>query len=423
MKQRRRAALVCLLAFGVPTGGSATTEVAVEVGKTVQSVDNPFLFPDSSADPLKRSDTVDSTDIGVAVRAPLPSDRSFLAIGARASQKKYDALSQLDHVERQLDATYQWEYGQALRGRLRHRFDERLYNYYGGFFTQPETPRATDDLAEVALRITPQLDLPVTVTQRSVRYDDAGLAQRYNQDDRGLQLALSYTSGRQSTFRAGVRQTDVRFPNRSAADVAAIDSGYTDREVFVDVGWRYSDTTILFGRIGRLDRSFASLSNRDTQLVSLSTGIDWRYSPKTFLSLRGFRQPQSNSQADFRLYVISTGVEARVRYDLTAKTRIGLNGSYEQQKYQSFSNTATAATGGNDKVTRLGATIEYAPTQRMLLRGELARQHYQPDPVASTLGDFSRNTLQLGLSYTFDNMLTANRARTLLETMRYDRVQ
>lgn len=422
MKQRR-AALVCLLAFGLPVGGSATTEVAVEVGKSVQSVDNPFLLPDSSNDPLKRSDTVDSTDIGVAVRAPFPSDRSFLAIGARASQKKYDALSQLDHVERQLDASYQWEYGQTLRGRLRHRFDERLYNYYGGFFTRPETPRATDDLAEVALRITPQLDLPVTVTQRSVRYDDAGLAQRYNQDDRGLQLALSYTSGRLSTFRAGVRQTEVRFPDRSAADVATIDSAYTDREVFVDVGWRYSDTTILFGRIGRLDRTFASLSNRDTQLVSLSTGIDWRYSPKTFLSLRGYRQPQSNSQADFRLYVIATGVEARVQYDMTAKTRIGLSGSYEQQKYQSFSNTATAATGGNDKVTRLGATLEYAPTQRMLLRGELARQHYQPDPVASTLGDFSRNTLQLGLSYTFDNMLTANRARTLLETMRYDRVQ
>jgi len=415
--------LVCLATLCVPVGGRATTEVAVQVGETLQSVDNPLLFPDNSTDPLKRSDTVRSTDLGAALRMDLPSDRSFLSVGAKASQKRYDALSQFDHTERQFDALYQWEYGQTWRGRLRHRFDERLYNYYGGFFTQPETPRATEDVAEVALRITPQLDLPVTYTQHSVRYDDAGLAQRYNQDDRGLQLALSYTSGRLSTFRVGMRQTDVRFPDRSAADVANIDSGYRDREVFVDVGWRLTDTTVLNGRIGRLDRTFDSLSNRDTQLISMSTGIDWRYSPKTALFLRGYRQPQSNSQADFRLYVISTGVEARVQYDMTAKTRIGLTGSYEQQKYQSFSNTASAATGGNDRVTRLGATVEYAPTQRVLLRGELARQFYEPDPVASTLGNFSRNTLQLGLFYTFDNMLTANRARTLLDTMRYERIQ
>ena len=420
---QRRAALVCLAAFCVPVGGGATTELAVQAGETVQSVDNPFLFPADSTDPRKRSDTVTATEAGVAMRMPLPSDRSFLAIGAAASRQHYDVLNQLDHTQRQLDAQYQWEYGQVLRGRVRHRYDERLYNYYGGFFTEPETPRATQDVVEVALRITPDLDLPVTYTRGTVRFDDAGLAQRYNQEDRGLQLALSYTSGRRSTFRAGVRQTEVNFPNRTATDVANIDSGYTDREVFADVAWRYSENTVLSGRIGTLDRSFASLANRNTQLVSLSAAVDWRYSPKTQLSLRAFRQPQSNAQADLRLYVISSGLETRLAYDMTAKTRISLNGSYEQQKYQSYSNIQATSTGGNDRVTRLGAQLEYRPTQRVLVRGELARERYEPDPAVSTVGEFTRKSLRLGMSYTFENLQGSNRARTLLDTMRNDRIQ
>ncbi|MCZ2498413.1 hypothetical protein GN316_16760 [Xylophilus sp. Kf1] len=419
----RRSACLCLVALAWPLGGSATTEVAVQVGKTVQTVDNPFFLPDSSNSPLKVRDTVDSTDLGVAVRVPMPSDRSFLAVAANASQQRYGTLSQLDYTARQLDATYQWEYASILRGRLRHRYDERLYSYYGGFFTNPETPRATQDLVEVALRITPQLDLPVTVSRGSLNYNDASLAQRYDSEDRTLQLALTYTSGRRSIFTAGVRRTDVNFPNRSAVDVASIDSGYSDQEAFVDVSWRYTDDTVLFGRVGRLDRSFNSLAARDTQLVSISSGVEWRHSPKTFLSLRGYRQPQSNDQADLRLYVVSTGLEARVLYDMTYKTRFALTTAYEQQAYQNFTNTTASSLGGKDRVLRVSARVEYRPTSRTLLRVEGLRERIQPDPTVSTTGEFNRNSLQLGLSYTFENMQGANRARTQLEAMRYDRIR
>ena len=423
LAERRRFALVCLALVVWPLGGEATTEVAVQVGKTVQAVDNPLYFPGSSTNPLKVNDTVQGTDIGAAFRMPMPSDRSFLAVGATASQQKYGTLSAFDYTARQLDATYQWEYGSVLRGRLRHRYDERLYSYYGGFFTQPETPQASQDLVEVALRMTPELDLPLTASRSQLRYNNQSLAQRYDSNDTTLQLALSYTSGRKSTFSAGVRQTDVRFPNRSAADIAAVDSGYSDREAYVDVAWRYSENTVVFGRIGRLDRNFASLANRNTQLVSLSSGVEWRYSPKTFLALRGYRQPQSNDQADLRLYVVSTGLEGRMQYDMTAKTRFALTTAYEQQAYQNFANATANVSSGKDKVMRMSARMEYNPTRQVLLRVEGLRERIDPDPAVNTAGEFSRNSLQVGLSYTFENMAGANRARTQLETMRYDRIR
>ncbi len=421
-RRQRSAALGCLLAF-VPFAGGATTEYAVEVGKGVEGVDNPFLFPRGSPDPFNRSDTIHTTNVGAAIRMPLPSDRSFLAISGAASRQDYQAIDSLDHTQKQFDALYQWEFGQWLRGRLRHRFDQRLYNYYAGRFTQLETPRNQEDLVEVALRITPQLDLPVTYSEKSLRYDDAGLAQRYDSQDRGLRLALTYTSGTKSVLSVGVRQTEVNFPQRSAEQIAAIDSGFTDREAFAEVAWRYTENTIVIGRIGRLDRRFASLANRNTQLIATELGADWRYSAKTQFSLRGFNRPQSNDQADLRLYVVSSGISARGIWDATAKTRFSLTGSYELQKYQSFEDVNGIGATGRDRVSRLTALMEYAATPQLLLRLEGSREYFRPDPAFSNGTGFARNAVRLGMNYTFENMTGRNRARQQLDQLRYERIR
>ncbi len=426
MKHHRSAATFCLLAF-VPFAGGAASEYAVEAGESVSHVQNPFLFPDGTASPLNRSDTVKSTDVGAAVRIPLPSDRSALAIGARASKKEYDALKQLDHTEKQLDAIYTWEFQRLLSGSVRHRTDDRLYNYYGGTFTNLEVPHNSQDTVQMALRITPELSVPVTYTRSSLRYQDPALAERYNLDDRGLQLALTYTSPTRSTISVGVRQTDVRFPQRNAADVAAIDSGYTDRETFVEASYQMSDRTVLVGRIGKLDRTFASLASRNTSLVSTEFGADYQYSPKTALHVRGFHRPQSNDQADQRLYVISTGIELRADWQATPKTRFNVGTAFSTQQYQNFLTAAGGPTTGSDRYRRFTFGMDYFATPRLALRLQGIRERYEPDAANALIAGggtgFGRNLVQLGASYSFENLPGTNRAQQQLERMRTDSIR
>lgn len=426
MKHERAAATFCLLAC-VPLAGGAASEYAVEVGESVSRVQNPFQFPDGAPSPLNRSDTVKSTDVGAAVRIPLPSDRTALSIGARASKKEYDALKQLDHTASQVDANLAWEFQRLLVGSIRHRTDERLYNYYGGTFTNRELPRNRQDTVQVALRITPELSLPVTYTRSSLRYQDAALASRYNLDDEGLQLALTYTSATRSSVSVGVRQTTVNFPLRSPADVAAIDSGYTDREVFVEAAWQVSDRTALVGRVGKLDRSFANLTQRNTSLVSTELGADYQYSPKTALHVRAFHRPQSNDQADQRLYVIGTGVDLRADWQATAKTRFNIGTAFSTQQYQNFVTTAGAPTTGSDKYRRFTFGIDYFATPRLALRVQGIRERYEPDAanalVAGVGTGFGRSLLQVGASYSFENLPGTNRAQQQLERMRTDSIR
>jgi hypothetical protein len=428
-RQRQRAAAgVCLLAF-LPFSASATTEYAVELGESAYSVKNPFQFPDGTASPLNRSDTLRSTDIGAAVRVPLPSDRSALTVGATASQKKYDALTQLNRTDKQLDVRYQWEYTHLLRGTLRHRFDERLYNYYGGSFTNREVPRVQQDTAEIALRITPELEMPLTYTRSSLRYQDAALSERYNLEDQTIQLALTYTAGSRSTVTVGIRQTQVNFPQRTAADVAAIDSGYTDREAFIAAEYHYSARTTLVGRIGALDRRFATLGSRNSTLVATELSMDYQYSPITTLHLRGYRRPQGNDQADQRLYVIATGIEGQVDWQATPKTRFIFASAYGTQSYQNFLSLPGAAPStGTDQYQRVTFGMNYLATPRLIFRMEGLRERYQPDAAnaVATGGNpagFGRSLLRLGLSYTFENMFGLNRAQQQLDQMRTDTIR
>lgn len=418
MMRRRCALLLALL----PAAAGAATEYAFEIGQSIFSIDNPFLFPAASIDPLNRRDTGHSTDVGAALRLPLPSDRSFLALAASASRQDYRALGLLDHTQKQFDGRYQWEFSNLLRGRVQHRYDQRLYNYYGGRLGQRETPRNTEDLLEVALRLTPDFELPVTYSRKALRYDDATLAQRYDMDDRGLELKLSYTSGTKSTVSFGARETRVDFTQRTPEQAALIDARYADREVFADVAWRATEATVLMARVGSLERRFAHLRARDTRLVSTQLGVDWHYSPKTLLALRGWNRPQANDEADSRLYAISTGLEARAQWDATAKIRLSLAGVAEKQKYQTFDGAGLGA-NGHDRVARLSARLDYTITPRMFLYAEGLRERYMPDAAFSAGAAYERSAVRLGINYSFENMTGANRARQQLDELRFQRIR
>ncbi|WP_325344966.1 hypothetical protein [Xylophilus sp.] len=406
----------------VAPAAAAAPEYALEIGQSIYRIDNPFLFPAASADPLHRSDTARSTDLGAALRLPLPSDRSFLLLAGTASRFDYDALGLLDHTQGQWLARYQWE-THLLRGRLQHRYDQRLYNYYGGQLAQREVPRNTEDLAEVALRITPALELPVTASRKTLRYEDATLAQRYDLDDRTLELRFSYMAGTKSTAAVGVRETQVDFLRRTPEQIAAIDSRYTDRELFADVAWRATEDTILLARVGTLQRRFEHLPARNTQLVSTQLGMDWHYSPKTTVLLRAWNQPQPNDEADTRLYGITRGAQARVVWDATAKIRIALAGSVERQKYQSIDDASGAGAIGHDRVVRWSVRADYAATPRLVFTAEGLRERYTPDAALSSGSLYERSMLRLGISYSFENMTGANRARRQLDDLRFERIR
>lgn len=420
--------LLCLsLTLGLPLAANATAEYALQGGTSWYRIYNPFLYSSSDPNPLKASDSAWSTDIRGALFLPLPTERSHLELTAAASQMHYNFFDNLNYTKKQFEGMYVWEYDTWIRGRLRHRIDDRLYNYFGGNSPAPqlEVPHIREDQAELALRVSSRFDLPVTLTQQTLRYMVPSNAQPFNMDSNAAQVAIRYESGTKSTLSAGVKRTRVNFPFRSATDIVALDSGYTDQELFLDTAWRYSEDTVVIGHLGTVSRRFATYADRNSNLISAELGADWHYSPKTTFIARIWDQPQANIEASNRLYVVSTGILGRMIWQSTPKTRFSLLASLENQKYQSFINGTTVNdSSGKDRISRFGLRFDYDITPRLALRVEGTRE--KTLSTGSGL-DYPQSMVQISISYsfenvpgkfTFENQQGWNRARQQIENLR-----
>jgi len=429
------------LSAGLAVPAGATAEYALQSGLSWYRIDNPFLFPSNSNNSLKTSDSAWSTDVRAALFLPLPTERSNLQLTAAVSQMHYGSTFNnysdqigsgtysLNDDKKQFEAIYNWEFSDLLRGRLYHHTDDRLYNYFGGVIPSgkstaaAEYPHVREDSIEVAYRLTNRFDLPLTFTQQTLSYMDAGLAQLYNMNSNSVQAALRYSAGTKSTFAAGMRHSKVNFPNRTDAEISSFDSGYTDTEIFTDTAWRYTENTIFLAHLGTVARRFDQLPNRNSQLLSTELGIDWHWSDKTTFYGRIWDSPQANVEADSRLYVITRGVQARAVWQATPKSRLSLLSSLETQKSQNFTDNTTG-TNGNDKLLRLGLRYDYDITRRLALRVDASRERTMSQ---SSNVNYNRSTVMISLNYTFDNITGPfnfenqqgyNRARKQIEDLR-----
>jgi len=422
--------LALMLSMFCTAPAEATPEYALQTGISWYRINNPFLYPNGSgSQSLYTAGTAWSNDVRGALFLPMPTERSNLQLTGAVSQMNYgstfgnynDQLSSggpysLNKAIKQLEATYTWEFSDVLRGRLFHRIDDRLYDYYGGEIVpnpngvprnlsdiEPEFPHTREDSAEIAYRINNHIDLPLTWSQQTLSYLDAGRAEMYNMNSNGLQAAVRYRSSDESTMSAGVKRTKVEFPERIAEDIAQYDSGYIDTEFFTDLAWHYSPQTTLLAHVGGIVRHFDTIADRDSRLLSAELGMNWHFSPKTTLSGRIWNHPLPNDQADSQLYVITHGIEAKALWQATPKTQVSMLSSVEIQKSQVFSDTLISSplTSSNDKVVNLNLRIDHNITRNLSVRVDLTRQNIAARDDSNLY--YRRNTIMISLNYTFDN--------------------
>lgn len=440
--------LMLMIGLGALTPAAhATVEYAFQAGYSWYKFNNPFMFregtnpadtdilntaPDGT--PIRRgysdrtSDTATSLDIGAAFFIPFPTERSFLLISGAASKLKYGSMDYMNHTKKQWEGLYQWEYSTFLRGKLRHRTDQRLHEYSDGlsdktlFYDPPgpahnmhtnlEMPRTQENELEVALRITPRLDLPFTMTRQTRRYMDELNITPFNMDSDSRQLAVRYESGTKSTLLAGIKRTDTRFPFRTPTQIARYDSGYRDQELFLETNWRYTENMVIFAHLGRVQRHFNILQKKSLQAVHL--GFDWHFSPKTTFYFRTWDRPESIDESGDKLYSQARGVQWRTTWQATWKTRLENIVSLEQERHDNFStanSNLTQFTESQNKTLRIKLGINYDMTPRLALTSELWHRKN-----VSGQG-YTQTSIHAGIKYSFENMTGKNRARLKLDEL------
>ncbi|HZS80494.1 MAG TPA: hypothetical protein VFA14_03565 [Herbaspirillum sp.] len=408
----------------------ATAEYALQSGVSWYRFDNLFLFRNDSDNKLHTSDSAWSADLRGALFLPLPTGRSNLQLTASASQMHYSKFSaytnstghgpySLNRSKKQFDAMYTWAYGDLLHGHLRHRIDDRLYNYFGGEITpqtdpnglpprnlsniEPEFPHIREDRVEIAWRASKRFDMPLIWAQQTLSYMVPGRAEIHNMSSHALLAAIRYTSGRKSTLSAGIRRNKARFPDRNDLDIARFDSGYTDIEWFANSAWRYTENTIVNAHLGAVTRRFHTLPERDRRFPWTELGFDWHFSARTTFYGNIWNRPQTRDEAHGHLYdVMTRGIQGHAIWQATPKTRVSLLGALRSQKSPNLAiDQFSTPSDNHDQWLRLGLRYDIDLTRRLAIR--INAMHEKNVSGSDDSIRYRHSAAQLSLNYTFDN--------------------
>ncbi|MFQ1063676.1 hypothetical protein [Bordetella trematum] len=369
-------------------------DYAVQLGSSVQHQSNPARLSDAASEDI-RSDTVRVNSVGLGLRLPLLSEDTRLEAGGMLADARYSNNRQLNHQPRVLNAALPWRAGQLVSGRFQYGYQSSLSSNLGRTWPERDQESRQNRSAELGLRVTDSLTLPVLgVFHNDTRYDQSINQRLYNRKDEGWQLSARYAGYGRSFAQAGLRQTDVDYYERTPDLVATIDDRYTDNEAFVAARWDYSPKTLLQGRVGVLQRSYQHLDDRDTRLLTFEGRATWEYSPKTRFDFQLWRRPYAYDDDPSVLYAVITGGQASLTWRPTVKTAFQLGVEYGRQRN-------TAYSGGNDQVLhiqRLGARVQWQADDNLRWVADVYRDRQQGNGQADS---YTQNFVRVGLEYTF----------------------
>ncbi|MEY2954243.1 MAG: hypothetical protein RLZZ401_2330, partial [Pseudomonadota bacterium] len=326
--------LACLWPAAVVAG---PTELVLQLDTSLRLDSNPLRFVDdanvqASLGTAQKNDAITAVDLRAGLIHPFDSPETRLLMTGFLGRRDYHALNQLDNTENALRAAFQWRLGELWRGELLRSSERQLYRYVDGSFTQRAMTRSETSRAELALRVTPELEIPLSAGIQTSRYDNLTL-QTYDRDERSLDLGARWRAATLSTLRAGYRSVQTTFVNRTAAQVATLDSAFRDSEAYASGEWQYSVLSRVSGRLGYLRRAYQTLDTRNFSVVTTEVQASYDYSPLTRFTAEIWNRPFGTTDLS-SLYAIVTGVQLGVRWYATPKTRVNLLVTDELQRYK-----------------------------------------------------------------------------------------
>lgn len=391
------------LALLLPVQAHAVTELVLQLDSSWRTDSNPLRFPDNAnvSALLGRTSTNDSilsTDVRGAVIVPLDSPETRLLLTGQLGHRHYDQLTQLDNAEYAYKANLQWRLGTLWKGEMFHSQEQQMYGYLDGSLSSREMTHRTTDNIELALRVTPDIELPLTLRRRHLRYD-LPINALFDSTERSADIGVRLKTGTNSTARTGFRSTSTNFPERTAAQVTLLDSAYQDNELYLESDWQYSVFTRLSGRVAALKRRYNALGSKDFSALTTEMRVLYDYSPMTRLTLEAWSRPYGTTDRA-TLYTLVKGVQLNARWQASAKTRITAQVTQELQRYQ-YADLQPGQNNPELSRVRWGGGVVYAITRDVSVYADGFRERLD----RGTLGaGISQTSVRAGIEYTFENI-------------------
>jgi exopolysaccharide biosynthesis operon protein EpsL len=352
----------------------------VFVAQSITRDDNIFRLSEA-IDPVpvtgssSTADTYTTTNLGFRFDVPVSRQR-FLAEWSW-NDNRYERFSILDYTGHRGRAVWQWQAGNDLSGELGYaktRSLASLANVQSG--VQSSTPNPVDKrdaFVNAAYMLTPRWKLEGELTETR----NANEAPEFRVNDvriSGTGATVSYVSPADNEVGVNLRVAEARYPVALLVAGDLIDNAYRQQNVALVTHWTITARSRLGAQLGRVERSYSQLPQRDFERTTFRAAYEWRATGK--LTLTADAQNDISEIEEINTgYVFARGVALRSAFRLSEKIDIGGAFEYSDRDYLGEPGLVLGTVQPrNDRVRAIAVSASWRPLRSLWLDANARRE-------------------------------------------------
>jgi exopolysaccharide biosynthesis operon protein EpsL len=324
--------------------------------------------------------------------------RQRVQASVQLSQVNFDHFSQLDYDGKDARATWFWQLGNHLEGRLGASYVELLAPYTDLRTSERNLRVQHSTFFEGAWQPHPRWRARLGFQED--RYSYELFSQRpNNRRERAVESGVDYVAPSGSEAGLVLRRLEGRYPYRRPFALATDD--FEQDEYRLRVNWLASAKTTVSLLAGWTARDQGAFGPGRVSGVTGRLAVAYEASAKTSVNAaiwRDFAPIESNVVS----YTLNRGASIAAAWQATAKVQAGASVAFEQRDY-SVRNALPPARGRvdlDDSLRTAGLNLRYMPMQKMQLGVTVARQ-VRSGSLALGIGAFRSTSVGISASIAF----------------------
>lgn len=396
----RASVLACsLLLIGNASGGEGDV-ASVVLGQSFIRDSNLFRLSDGADTQTllgtsDRSDTISRTEAILKVDLPVSRQRFLVDVGL--AHLRYDRFSFLSHDAYTSSGKWLWELGNRFRGDVILEHNKTLTGFTD--FRRPVRNIGTYSRGSASGYYWFHPEWGVGGAVGHVRSSNSSqvLVDADNRND-VVEVGLQHKRPNGNELGLRVRRTDSTYPNRQDVNGRLVDNSFIQDEVLLVGSWKVTAASALSGYVGRSERTYDDVPERDFSTPTAKLSYDWIIDPRLTLNFSARRELSSVDDVN-PTSLITRALGAAVIWAATPK--INVEGRLERAKRDFRADVGVALLGNTQREDKV-RTATIAALYRAL-RGLQFSLSYTDERRDSNFADnqYKANVILAGAQITF----------------------
>jgi exopolysaccharide biosynthesis operon protein EpsL len=392
---RTLALLLCAVS-AIPAGAGPNDALHVYAGAGYGHDDNLLRVPENlPAFDNTRADSWWQREGGLIFDKTYSRQR----ISAIAKLSKYDFshFKQLNYDGKDLQATWFWQLGNHLDGKLGTSYQQVLAPYTDFYSNQRNLRRTRSKFVDAAWRVHPAWRVRGAFQRDTFAYELLGQRSNNRTED-ASELGLDYLARSGSTVGLVARRVKGSYPYSRPVGTVLFNDDFTQNELKARVLWLATGSTSIDALVGHTRRSQPAYGAGKTSGLTGRVKATWQPQGKMTYNATLWRD-FAPLESTLVSYTLNKGASAGVQWDATAKIRVNADAVRERRNY----NARRAFDGSSnlrDAVRTASLRATWSPRQTVQVAAGFTRQTRSGSPVLGT-GSFTSNSVTLSANAQF----------------------